>query len=152
MNNSNEDVAATTNSNVMCRMTKIDGELTRPEFEYYSGLQCYRYLGSVIDGFESRLKSEDGLLYYEVNSSSPLVKFDPSQVDLFEQTMSPFEFEKWRECSQQAMRCCDDVMALESIDTGLIHFYLNSLKYVQVCTFICAFVCFITNYIISYFA
>lgn len=121
MNNSNEYVAATTNSNVMCRMTKIDGELTRPEFEYYSGLQCYRYLGSVIDGFESRLKSEDGLLYYEVNSSSPLVKFDPSQVDLFEQTMSPFEFDKWRECSQQAMRCCDDVMALESIDTGSIY-------------------------------
>lgn len=118
---------STSTSNVddggFCRMSKFS-PMSRVEFNYISSVQCYRYLSSVVSGFnplERMFQSEhDGHYYYWYNETLP-VHFDASSpliVDMIEQTTPPLVFSKWQDCCQAAMQCCDNVMSLDVPSRG----------------------------------
>lgn len=118
----------------ICRMTRL-GAMPRPNFEFMSGLQCYRYLSSVFSDFQSRLlvSHEDGSYLYMYNQTSS-IRFDPtseSQIRTLESTMSANEFRKWRDCHSEAMRCCDNVMSIDPPLSGILNRRLSKLKSIK---------------------
>ena len=94
-----------TNEYEWCRLTKY-GTLNVKDFNQISCMQCYNLLIFVIQDFLPKLNTTD--YYFITNDNHSL---DPNDdLDEISKLMRPIEYDKWRECCNEAKYCCKNMV------------------------------------------
>ena len=101
-----------------CRLTNVQTPLNLSEFSRLACARCYELLFFVFYP-ESFLEYEveNGVLYkvldYQGRDSNKrnlsLIKED--DVNVLKDSLRPFEFRKWKECCESAVKCCKTMIS-----------------------------------------
>lgn len=111
------------NEEPMCRMTRY-GEMNRIDYNMASCAQCYDYLSLVFANFEPKLMIDESDRRYLLDFNAS--RFNASSArdrELIRTGMNAGEYEKWRDCCDEASNCCSNVMQT-SIPMGFYLFFV----------------------------
>ena len=108
-----------------CRITNINGSYGLNDFSRLAGARCFTLLIAV---FNSKInlsyEAIDNGLIMSPESNHTLDLSNKNDIKYLQKYLGPDIFSKWKDCNDEAIKCCSDVMMHSNRKSKLLFFKL----------------------------